>query len=524
MICPSCQHACSDRERQCSGCGQEFLRACSICNRALRAGATRCDECGARIATSSPPPTAESAPGPVVAAPAASVLSPADEEPAKPPAWTEPTRAARLRKVATAIGAPFDEAIESALEAPGGERAATCWRTVLDEARKRPNDLDAADLACVACVALIAHGRETGRDTRHDARALFDTGRTLAAGGGNRDASLELAVEYSKTLVVHGETAEAHEIARDAFRASEGDEDPGILARVRLAHAELLAITGRAGELLRVTNPTATETRSETVHGPAASRLLAELGLQHAWGLLLGGQLAEADRLLGRSSEALDAAGYPELASRARALRRFAAGLSGDPSIARAALEAGHERLPRPGSILPDLARLECQLVIGEADSILAETRASADLAPGRDDLRKGWQLSYRAESLLAKGQTEAALRCARGATELCGPRQLAFPLIRSHGVAARALLRTRGSRARNAVLDELASADENIERTGCVTLSPALEEWRAELVTALGDLHAGDHRRREASRLYASIGASGHARRLAGPRAAGTT
>ena len=83
----------------------------------------------------------------------------------------------------------------------------------------------------------------------------------------------------------------------------------------------------------------------------------------------------------------------------------------------------------------------------------------------------------------------------------------------------ARALLRSDGAAASDAVEAELACAAALIERTGARTLAPTLCEWRAELAAVLGDDAARDELLREAQQLYDEIGAPLHAVRLAARR-----
>jgi hypothetical protein len=59
--------------------------------------------------------------------------------------------------------------------------------------------------------------------------------------------------------------------------------------------------------------------------------------------------------------------------------------------------------------------------------------------------------------------------------------------------------------------------AQDIVARTGARGLEPRISEARAELARVCGDNAAREHHRQEAQRLYAAIGAAGHARRLAG-------
>jgi hypothetical protein len=81
----------------------------------------------------------------------------------------------------------------------------------------------------------------------------------------------------------------------------------------------------------------------------------------------------------------------------------------------------------------------------------------------------------------------------------------------------ALALCAGDGRKARAAVEEILAAADALIHDTGARVLEPQLEEARAELARVVGDAAERERHLREAHRLYGAVGATGHARRLAG-------
>ncbi len=84
------------------------------------------------------------------------------------------------------------------------------------------------------------------------------------------------------------------------------------------------------------------------------------------------------------------------------------------------------------------------------------------------------------------------------------------------HLARARVLLWTEGARARDAIDAALDLAEARIERTGATSWHPFLHVERAELARLHGDDATRERELREAHRLFAEMGATPHAERLA--------
>jgi hypothetical protein len=138
----------------------------------------------------------------------------------------------------------------------------------------------------------------------------------------------------------------------------------------------------------------------------------------------------------------------------------------------------------------------------------------------GRRRLSASWQTCRRvggrcsrssldrlAEALLGTGDLAAAEARARG-------RVVARRSSGAVRCSSRASSRARQPRAR--VEQLLEESVVYIEETGAKALVPVLDEARAELERAGGDSAAAGRELREARRLYAEMGATGHAERLA--------
>jgi hypothetical protein len=80
----------------------------------------------------------------------------------------------------------------------------------------------------------------------------------------------------------------------------------------------------------------------------------------------------------------------------------------------------------------------------------------------------------------------------------------------------ARVLMQSDGPAARSAIEAELDRAEALIDEMGARALAPLVLEERARLARLLGDEPGCERGLRAAHRLFAELGATGHAERLA--------
>jgi len=145
-------------------------------------------------------------------------------------------------------------------------------------------------------------------------------------------------------------------------------------------------------------------------------------------------------------------------------------------------------------------------------------------VASGVLDLSRERRLGLEFESLnvatlsraaLGRGDATRARSLAEQAIAL-GTERGQKLLVLQYVALALALCAEHGQRARRAVEDALQAATTAVAETGARELEPRIPEARAELARVCGDAVACGHHLREAQRMYAAIGATGHARRLA--------
>ena len=147
-----------------------------------------------------------------------------------------------------------------------------------------------------------------------------------------------------------------------------------------------------------------------------------------------------------------------------------------------------------------------------EANSVLEQAIAQARKAELR--FLEGGILSYLSRAQLACGKTAEALVTAESAVSIA--REFGADLFEAQAQLALAQVLLRLPPLREEDIEAaLSAAAELIRATGAALLAPSLHEERARLARHRDD-HAGytDHLR-EAQRLYAEMGANGHAERL---------
>src|SRR5262249_588110 len=122
--------------------------------------------------------------------------------------------------------------------------------------------------------------------------------------------------------------------------------------------------------------------------------------------------------------------------------------------------------------------------------------------------------LARLAEACLGKGNLERALELsAEAVTRAEGGRRLGS--LEAHHARARVLIATSAERTADEIVHLLDRAAEIADRCGGKGYEPPIRESRAALARALGRPEDAERELREALRLYAEMGATGHVERL---------
>jgi tetratricopeptide (TPR) repeat protein len=123
--------------------------------------------------------------------------------------------------------------------------------------------------------------------------------------------------------------------------------------------------------------------------------------------------------------------------------------------------------------------------------------------------------LPYRAEAYSRNGDVERALACAREAIELADNGGLGVARVGAELTHARALLRM-GDGQREEALKALDRSAEFASSTGARVYEPFIGETRAMYARRLGREQERTQHLQAAQRLFAELGAAGHAQRIA--------
>jgi tetratricopeptide (TPR) repeat protein len=242
-------------------------------------------------------------------------------------------------------------------------------------------------------------------------------------------------------------------------------------------------------------------------------RLLAYRG----WALALSGRLGEARGMLDRALELTMERGELVSASGIHFLRTFLEGWRGSPSGALAHARRSVEYAERVGG---PISLAFAYQALGRAhlgNGQLEEARAALEhalaIAPGSRE-QNATVLAPLAEACADLGDTARAREAAAEAVAIADREGVRNALIQLS--LARVLRNADGLAAEREIEAALERTLELIEETGSRVFVPEVREERAELARLRGEDTTRERELREAHRLYAEMGATGHAERLA--------
>jgi adenylate cyclase len=402
------------------------------------------------------------------------------------------------------------------------------WGRVRELLRELPGDREAQELGIQACQQILQMAWRFGMGV-DEARGLLEEGQALASATGDRRAAVRLSMVYGRARCGAGDVTAYLELMAENVRAASEIDDVHLQAGACALHVDALAFGARLPEALRVAEEgIARFPRHIPVEewGSAFNPCtVMTFFVGHCAGWM--GRLPEALEIFGRHRRLCEEDGTPEFIGyghlyssevhyRAHEAERALASARQVEEISR--------RLGEPPSLAAysHLGLAFAQLAAGRfSEGIEAARRALEQL--GRvERFQAGMAAELLAEGLLQAGDAEAARSAAEEAIALCRRSERSHYEAAAHGILARALLRSEGAAAREAAEAALDAAAALIERTGARLLLPSLSEWRAELAAAWGDEATQERELHEAHRLFAEMGAIGHAQRLSATVAGG--
>jgi class 3 adenylate cyclase len=397
------------------------------------------------------------------------------------------------------------------------------WERVRALAGGLPESRESADLLVAACAQLLLAGSRLGL-SESEATALFEEGRAGAAGAASPRLQVMLLVDYARwrlqvlgapdALLEHGR--EAQHIARSA-----GDREALLMATWSLGiecfvEQRIPEALARFDELVELAAGDA-RLGTETLGWSVLAFALNSRAVLHAWSGRFEAAETDAERAAALAAEqpSLELSGlvhfYMASAEEAR-------GNAASTTAHARALLALRER------VVNVVTGHQAEVAQGMALLLAREwTQAAETLERLVADMRARpvglWfetlALDRLAEALLGMGNLAAAEARAREVREIARTRRIRLG-YRGPLFLARIVARARGATARAEVEQLLEESVSYIEETGARAWVPLLHEARAELERACGDAAAAERELREAQRLYAEMGATGHAERLA--------
>jgi len=396
------------------------------------------------------------------------------------------------------------------------------WRKVRELLDQAPESPEAMSLGLLARARIIPVGYRLGI-TDEEVSTLVAEGRALAERSGDLRGLAMLVGFSGQARLFAGKVSEALEPGLEAARLAEQLDDADLKLLTKIVLINTLGFLGQLGEALRHAEDAEGLARGNV---EAGYRILGRSGyviLLWIKAAVLSdmGRLAEATHDLDRALELAGERGEVENGGWAHSVYSLAGyNLDAQSALrhARQALEIA-DRLGNTALSVLALLGLGGAYLLQEEWSEAATTLQQG-LAIARER-RTGllWEpgiLAYLAEAYAGQGKAAQALAAAKEALAVAqrqGNRRFEVP---AHLALARVLLRSEGAKAKGGIEAALARALAMVEESGARVHEPFIRVELAELARLTGDAEAHRRELREAHRLFAEMGAAGHAARLA--------
>jgi tetratricopeptide (TPR) repeat protein len=318
-----------------------------------------------------------------------------------------------------------------------------------------------------------------------------------------------------------GQLAKAAEIGEATVRLADDLGDAHLRALVRGQLGHIYVSSGRLNDAERLF------TQGLEIGGDDPQINLERAGIseqvwtraRRGWAQIEMGRLALGVADLEIAARRARELGQWEVASWTVGFHVFADEYGGNPpDVGLRRARESLEYAERAGS---PFAQATSHFALGRAHLAAKDAAAAGEafgqslLLPLSGDLEPSL-LAFLAEAQLGTGDAAAARTTAERAIRLAQERGTRGYEVRAHLAQARVLRALDGLSAKAAIEACLARAEALVVETGARAQTPFLIEERARLAIDLGDREDGMRILREAQRVFAEIGAAGHAARLA--------
>jgi adenylate cyclase len=396
------------------------------------------------------------------------------------------------------------------------------WQRVRALRRDIPEDPEATSHGIEACRQILQFAWRFGMGPE-EAQSLYQEGRAHAEAAGDRIAAVRLSMSYGRARCGAGDVAVYVDLMVENQRTAAEIGDVYLQAGADGLYVDAVAFgaqfpeTLRACEegLLRCPRDIPTEKWGSSFHPYTL------LHFFRGWSLCWMGRASEGLEMFARTRRFSEEDGTPEFLGYNHFYCGEAYFHANDAERALASARQVDEicrKLGEPPSLAAytDVTFAFAHLAAGRAADAIEAAKSALDQLGRVELFQAGMAAHLLAEGWLQAGDPVAAKTAAENAIALCRRSDRGNYEAAAHGVLARALLRSEGAAARDAVEAALTDAAALIERTGATLLSPAHCEWRAELAGVLGDEAGRMALLREAQQGYHEIGAPNHRKRLA--------
>jgi adenylate cyclase len=386
-----------------------------------------------------------------------------------------------------------------------------------------PESQEATSLQLDAAYWTLGFGWRLGLGDA-EARVILAEGRELAIRSGDLRARVLLLIEFASVRIVNGDPLGVQDVLEEAFGLAEQTDDAELRYAICEPMIDMLFFTGRVAAAARLCDEAIQVGRAHL--DPAT---MVRSGIPVAW--LFGyrawirtqlGRLDEAAASLREFEEASRGLRHTEVQSWAQTVWAIYQTAVGDARGALAHARRAVEAAEKFGS---NLSRIFAHEHLGVALSLDEDWLAAVEqleLALRTARETGSWLtveaeiLAHLARARLGAGDAEGAQRTAEEAIETGRRRKTPVFEAQAHLVLARALLSRYGAKARDEIERALGSCLLLVEQTEARVQEPHARELHAELMGLLGDEAAAAGELREAQRLFAEMGATAHAERVA--------
>jgi class 3 adenylate cyclase/tetratricopeptide (TPR) repeat protein len=401
------------------------------------------------------------------------------------------------------------------------------WQLVLGLARQVADSEEAVRLRMDACREILLGGAWRTGMRCEEIEALYEEGRQLGEARDDRHHLAALAVGYVPSVgLVFGDVSRYASAARRVLPLIEEAGDPELLAVSMITLGYSHVLIGRVQESLDYARRCLALGETDPALGRATVGFSAylwgrmQVACAEAWSGDIQHSLRELQPVIRAAREAgeIEILGWA-VCNLVEFLTLFAGELGEAPALAREGLGAS-ERRGSPFSQVHSLARgvALVQLFQGDFQNAVASLeRALAISRERRTSLeQEPYILALLAQAHLGAGSVAHATALAREALAMARQRGSRWGELQALGARARALLAADDAGCAAEIERLVEQMAALAEETGMRLYAPQAIELRADLAGLRGDLAARDSHRREAQRLYAEMGATGHAARLA--------